>query len=79
MHHKNLITKKIQESNKKFIISHNNFSGEFRYNILPSDSTLYWIQKNHSQLIKELNSLPYFYSLREAVRFCEENHFLLES
>lgn len=79
MHHKNLITKKIQESNKEFIISHNNFSGEFRYNILPSESTLDWVIRNYPQLKKDLNELPYFYSLREAVKFCEENHLLLES
>lgn len=66
----------ISKRNYDFEILYTNASGEFRHEIHPSEKTLKEFKKNNHP-VKLFNTLPYFYTQKEAVRFCEEENLKL--
>lgn len=68
----------MKKNNKTFTISHNNNSGEFRYEINPTQESFQWIKENHNSVIKIVNHFPYFYSQKDALKYCEENNLKLD-
>jgi hypothetical protein len=68
----------MKKNNKTFTISHNNNSGEFRYEINPTQESLQWIKENYNSIINAINYFPYFYSQKDALKYCETNNLKLD-
>lgn len=69
----------LKKNNKTFVIDHNRKSGEFRYEIQLSKNSVEYVKKKFSNLnLNKLVLVDYFYSMKEAVRYCEINHLRFE-
>jgi len=69
----------LKENEKTVIIDHNRESGEFRYEVQLSKDSIEYMKNNFSNLdLNKLVVVDYFYSMKEAVRYCEVNHLKFE-
>lgn len=74
-----LVIQDLKKNNKTFVIDHNRGSGEFRYEVQLSKDSIKHVKKNFSNLdLNKLVVVDYFYSMKDAVRYCEINHLKFE-